>query len=219
MIKVKNILIIALVLTTMTTTVMAAPSVANILHIDRKHRKIYVLNGSKVIYKSECGVGRGGLKIKKKMSDFITPTGEFVVDLILYVKPQFNTISMLNFNKYKSSKNYSSLASPPDGLSRLFQNMNNIDFDKNGKADQAYGLGYIGLNSNRAVTGPKMRMYGSVPYWFSIALHGTPNNDNVGQANSGGCIHLSEKDITYLVENRIVKIGTQVIISDLPPYK
>lgn len=217
MIKTIVIAIIIFIFIVTTVEVVAIHSEVNTIHIDRKHHKFYVLNDNKVIYQSECGTGKGGLKTKKRMSDLVTPTGEFVVDLILYKNSSFNTVSKSNINKYRKSKDYFDLVSSTDGLSELFKNMNNIDFDKNGKADQAYGVGYIGLNSNNSVTGPKMRMYGSVPYWFSIAMHGTPNKDNIGKANSGGCVHLSEKDLSYLIENGVVKIGTKIFISDASP--
>lgn len=199
------------------TKTTVATSEADIIHIDRKGRTLYVLKHDRIIYRTHCGTGKGGLKTKKNMSDLITPTGDFKVDLILYKKSKYNAVSKNNIDKYKHSKKYGKFIISTGGLNILLENMNSIDFDKNGIPDYAYGTGYIGLNSDMAITGPKMKAYNNVPYWFSIAIHGTPNKDNIGKANSGGCIHLSEKDLSYLIETDIVKIGTKVIISDLPP--
>ncbi|NJQ98763.1 MAG: L,D-transpeptidase [Hydrococcus sp. CSU_1_8] len=55
----------------------------------------------------------------------------------------------------------------------------------------------------------------NTPYWFSIALHGTPTEKtDIGAANSGGCIHVQQQVLKKLVEEGIVKIGTPVIIAD-----
>ena len=176
---------------------------ANMLHVDRKGHKFYVLDDDgKIIYQAPAGIGRGGLKKKKRMSDQVTPTGNFKVDLILHKNPKWNAISENNKELYKG------------GLKTLFDNMNGIDFDRNGKSDGAYGTAYIGLDSKDAVTGPKLSQYGKTPYWYSIAIHGTPSPSNIGKSNSGGCVHLSEKDLNHLIEKKIVQIGTPVTISD-----
>jgi len=176
---------------------------ANTLHVDRGGHKFYVLdNNGKIIYQAPAGIGRGGLKKKTKMNDYVTPTGNFEVGLILHKDPKWNKLSEGNKKRYKGD------------LKTLFDNMNNIDFDKNGKPDRAYGTAYIGLDSKTAVTGPKLSKYGKTPYWYSIAIHGTPDKANIGKSNSGGCVHLSEKDLNYLIENKIIQIGTSITIDD-----
>jgi lipoprotein-anchoring transpeptidase ErfK/SrfK len=56
---------------------------------------------------------------------------------------------------------------------------------------------------------------GNTPYWFSIALHGTPNeSSDIGKANSGGCIHVEQNVLKKLVEEGAIEIGTRVIITD-----
>jgi hypothetical protein len=194
-----------------------------IIKIDRAAQQMQVIdaNGVEVI-KAPIGIGRGGLKTKRDMMDYVTPTGEFVVDLILYQQESFNSISPQLRDRYLNSE-FRELFTQPQGLKELFQNMNSLDFDGNGKPDRSYGIAYIGLNAtstNSVVTGPKMRYAswvggGNTPYWFSIALHGTPNEKtDIGAANSGGCIHVQQQVLKKLVEEGIVKIGRPVIISD-----
>lgn len=189
------------------------------LYIDRSGKELYVLkpDGS-VLWKKPCGIGRGGLKQKRNMADSVTPTGQFKIDIILYEKADFNAVSDRIIDKYKQKKKYHGLVSNKEGLSKLFRNMNRIDFNRDGKSDKAYGIAYIGLDSDNAITGPKLKPYHNGPqYWFSIALHGTPNESNVGKARSGGCVHVNKADLTRLIEEGIVKIGTKVTIADNPP--
>jgi hypothetical protein len=136
------------------------------------------------------------------MADNVTPTGEFMVDIILNHKPEFNQ----------------SLHPTSVNLAQLLHNMDNMDFNHDGRPDRAYGNAYIGLDSKTAITGPKLTRYrDGTPYWFSIALHGTPDPATIGNAASGGCIHLSADTLAHLIEAGIVKIGTRVTISDGPP--
>lgn len=162
------------------------------------------------------------------MSDNITPTGDFKVELVLSKKADFNAIDSSFQKKYRTTPTFLSLVNSRSGLEQLFKNMNSIDFNADGKPDNAYGAAYIGLTSGTAitgpyaartaVTGPKMRLYGNVPYWYSIAIHGTPNPDKaLGQATSGGCVHLGEDALMKLIGESFVKIGTRVTIADVPP--
>lgn len=190
------------------------------VYIDRAGLQFYVMdqNGN-VLFKAPCGIGKGGLKQKKNMSDSVTPTGEFTVDLILYENNSFDDILKSSADRYSKQKKYFGLISSPDGLSKLFQNMNSLDFNSDGKPDNAYGSGYLGLDSRTSITGPKMQEYKNTPYWFSIAIHGTPDEKNVGKMNSGGCVHLKKADLSKLIETGFIKIGTKVIIGDVEPGK
>ncbi|NJP19722.1 MAG: L,D-transpeptidase [Hydrococcus sp. CRU_1_1] len=193
------------------------------IKIDRATQQMQIIDANSAeVIKVPIGIGRGGLKSKRDMMDYVTPTGEFVVDLILYQQESFNQVSPKLRDRYLNSE-FRELFAQPQGLKELFQNMNSLDFDGNGKPDKSYGIAYIGLNAastNSVVTGPKMR-YASwqgganTPYWFSIALHGTPTEKtDIGAANSGGCIHVQQQVLKKLVEEGIVKIGTPVIIAD-----
>lgn len=176
-------------------------------------------SGGTVLAKYPIGIGKGSLqKVKRSMSDNITPTGDFTVELVLSRKSHENAVASSFQKRYQSSPQYTRLVESKSGLAQLFKNMNSIDFNADGKPDNAYGTAYIGLTSKRVITGPKMRMYGKTPYWYSIAIHGTPDPDRtIGRATSGGCVHLGEDGLMKLIGEKFVKVGTRVIIADAPP--
>lgn len=217
----KKIFLVFIFLSILISSLISVPAAAepdNKVYIDRKNKVFYLMSSDgNIIMKDGCGIGRGGLGDKTNMQDQITPTGDFAIDLILYRDPAFNQISESNREKYKNNKSYSDFVASSAGLANLFKNMSEIDFNGDGKSDAAYGAGYIGLDSASAVTGPKMSIFKKTPYWFSIALHGTPDQSNIGNAMSGGCIHLSEKTLEKLIQGRLLDIGTQVKIADGPP--
>ncbi|MBD2120932.1 L,D-transpeptidase [Trichocoleus sp. FACHB-262] len=185
------------------------------LVIHRSDKRLEVLNSQgDRLYEAPIGIGQGGLKEKQDMADLVTPTGEMTVDLILYKKSAYNQIASQNVQRFAQNPQFRPLVSQPQGLVQLFQNMSRLDFDGNGSPDKAYGDGYIGLASETTITGPKMSTFASTPYWFSIALHGTPNLKNIGQANSGGCVHLAPDTLKQLIEQKWVQLGTAVKIVD-----
>jgi len=187
--------------------------------IDRAKREMKVIQNGKIIQSCKIGIGRGGLNRKKSMADNVTPTGRFEVDIILTSDSNLNKTSDQLLRKYKGNTKAVSYLSSGDGLKRLFANMNGLDFDGNGKPDTAYGAAYIGLNGISksgqapAITGPKLSTYAGKDYWFSIALHGTPDEEkNLGNANSGGCVHLPKSALQTLISNETIKIGSIVEI-------
>jgi hypothetical protein len=185
------------------------------LLIHRADKRLEVLNSQgKPVYQAPVGIGQGGLKEKQDMADLVTPTGQMTVDLILYKKSTYNQIVSQNVERFSKNPEFRPLVDQPQGLVQLFKNMNRIDFDGNGGPDKAYGDGYIGLTSETVITGPKMSKFEQTPYWFSIALHGTPDPKNIGQANSGGCVHLGSGTLQQLIENGWVRLGTVVKITD-----
>jgi hypothetical protein len=186
------------------------------LHINRKEKTLVVVGAdNKVLFQSPVGIGKGGLKRKRSMNDLVTPTGDFVVDLVLVKStPKFNNVSPKYLRRY-SKKVVGTYLSSPDALGRLFKNMNSIDFDGNGKPDGAYGSAYFGFSSQKAVTGPKLSTFKGTRYWYSIAMHGTPHEQrDIGDAYSGGCVHLPAATIEKLVANKWISVGTKVTISD-----
>lgn len=200
------------------------------IYIDRKGRKLYTVDATgAVTAQYPIGIGKGSIRrTKRSMSDNITPIGDFKVELVLSKNADFNAIDRSFLKKYRTSPTFLSLVNSKSGLEQLFKNMNSIDFNADGKPDNAYGAAYIGLTSRTAITGPntsrtaiagpKMHLYGNVPYWYSIAIHGTPNPDKaLGQATSGGCIHLGEDALMKLIGEKFVKVGTRVTIQDAPP--
>jgi L,D-transpeptidase catalytic domain. len=183
---------------------------------------LYAIDGKNtVIAKYPVGIGKGPLwKPKRSMSDYITPTGEFTVEMILSKNSDLNAIDSSFHKRYQSSSRFLNLINSKPKLAQLFKNMNSIDFNRNGAPDNAYGTGYISLTSENAVTGPKMRTYpcGHLPYWYSIAIHGTPDPEKaIGHAASGGCVHLGEDALMKLIGEKFVKVGTRVTIADAPP--
>lgn len=194
-----------------------------VIKIKRSTKEMTIFDRHNVaMMKTPIGIGRGGLKTKTDMIDLVTPIGTMKVDLILYKDENFNQVAPEMKAKYLSS-GFKDFFTNQAGLKQLFQNMNRIDFNSDGQPDQSYGIAYIGLTSatdQKIVTGPKMRYANwqsgkNIPYWFSIALHGTSTEEkDLGSANSGGCIHVSRKVLTEIIETGIIQIDTQVIITD-----
>ncbi len=183
------------------------------ISVNRKTHLLKVERLGKVLVQSKVGLGRGGQGQKKSMNDCITPEGEFEVDIILSENSALDKVSESLLAKYKSNKMAESYLSSQDGLAKLFVNMNSIDFNGDDKADTAYGAAYIGLNSDKAITGPKLSQYNGITYWFSIALHGTADESkNIARSNSGGCVQVPRSVLNEMLEKGIIKIGTKILI-------
>jgi len=198
---------------TLALVAQAAPQ--PVVHVDRKHRQVYILDvHGGVVHQEPAGVGRGGLKDKTTMSDLVTPLGSFRVDLVVSENGDHNAISDELKDRWTGDPTYGPLVAD---LRRLYANMSALDFDGDGAPDRAYGSAYVGLHSDTVVTGPKMRRFLGTPYWYSIALHGTPDPANLGAANSGGCVHLSAELLSRLLSDGTLKVGRTVVIADGPP--
>ena len=188
------------------------------VHVDRQDRVVYILDQKgTVTHQEPIGVGRGGLTEKFTMSDYVTPTGTFTVDLVLEESAEHNDIEAGLRTRWARHAIYGPLLDPADRLTTLYANMASLDFDGDQKPDRAYGVAYVGLDSATAVTGPKLRQYHGTPYWYSIALHGTPDPSNLGQARSGGCVHVSAELLQRLIREGTLAVGQQVRIADGPP--
>lgn len=203
-----------------------APSVApppnepHRVHVDRTSRTLSVVDQAGRIVRSEAiGIGRGGLGEKTTMADFITPTGDFTVDLVLHRSARHNAVSGEAVDRFSPEPELLRLLEGEPGLEGLYRNMGSIDFDGDGAPDNAYGEAYVGLDSPSAVTGPKMRRHSKsgTAYWYSIALHGTPDPDNLGQARSGGCVHVSHGLLESLIRDGSLAVGSRVTIADGGP--
>lgn len=157
------------------------------------------------------GIGRGGLKTKTGMADCVTPTGEFIVDVVLTSEPELTQIA--DKQKLLMSKRFASLVKDGAGRAKIFETMNAQDFNRDGKPDRAYGFGFIGLDGKG--TGPKLIAAGKSARWYSIALHGSPNETAaIGKATSEGCIHVPEQVLKRLLREHLVDVGTRVYITD-----
>ena len=191
------------------------------IFIDRLHKQLYVLDsGAHVIFQDAIGIGAGGAIEKHSMSDQVTPTGKFIVDIILCKDKSFDAIGLKNVRRYAKSVKFASYVTGQKGLSDLFKNMCLLDFDKDGKADRAYGEGYIGLSGQpgeKTITGPKMSTFQGTPYWYSIALHGTDEPRKTFEHPSGGCIHLRSAALKKLIVEHLVSPGTSVLVTDHAP--
>ena len=200
--------------------VSAAPaqSELNRVVIKLKERSLTIFSSKdgKTLLKTKIGIGRGcnanASAIKRSMEDCITPTGNFSVDIILADATKSSNSAALQ-QKYKNDLRAMKYLGSKTGLARLFANMNSIDFNGDGNADTAYGAGYLGLDSKDAITGPKFSQFKGTDYWFSIALHGTPDEKrNIGQAHSGGCVQLPGAALDRALKDRLIQIGTPVNI-------
>ncbi|MBX2802045.1 MAG: L,D-transpeptidase [Myxococcales bacterium] len=194
-----------------------ADSVVHV-HVDRAGRTLSVLRHGSVVSQQPIGIGRGGLAVKERMGDYVTPTGTFVVDLILHDAGSHDAVSPDVVERFADDAEFAELLADDAGLRQLWRNMKGIDFDGDGLADAAYGSAYIGLAATGGeVTGPKMSRYADTARWFSIALHGTPDPSTLGAAASGGCVHLGADLLTDLIEGGQIGLGSLVTIADGPP--
>lgn len=184
--------------------------------VNRKERSMQVESKSEgLILKTPVGIGAGGLRKKRSMQDMVTPTGTFTADIVLASEPGLCAIDPALLRRYKGQPEYERYLSSERGLAELFDNMNKLDFDGDGKPDRAYGDGYIGLNSSEAVTGPKLSKFKGIIYWYSIAIHGTAEEKNkIGKACSGGCIEIPSGPLKKLLSKKIASPGLSVTIHD-----
>jgi hypothetical protein len=185
-----------------------------LVEVDRKERRLVVLDPrGKLRLESRVGLGRGGLAGKHNMNDGITPCGKFKVDIVLCCDSRFNAVSRTVADRYKKDRQACAYLNSTEGLSRLFSNMNSLDFNADGRPDNAYGTAYIGLDSPLCLTGPKLSRFSNKTYWFSIAIHGTNNEKaNIGKLNSGGCIQVPAAILDRLVRDRILVTGSTVLV-------
>lgn len=192
----------------------AADTRAQSALIDGVQKKISVFDRfGKLMLTSPVQIGKGGVGVKRSMADFITPVGEFDVDIILSHREDEVAVVQTLSDRFGRSPSYRRYFERRSGLVSLFQSMNSLDFDGNKEPDSAYGRGYIGLNSKQFVTGPKMHQFKGRPYWFSIALHGTPDEDGFGKGTSGGCVHLPREVLDRILTEELLTLGSKVTIS------
>lgn len=186
----------------------------NSILIDRKNKRMSLVDESgKNLLTCPIGIGRGPLARKTSMQDCITPVGSFVVDVVLTADPKLNEID--GKRKIEISKNprFVPLVKDGSGLAEIFQTMNRQDFNRDGKADSAYGFAFLGLDGK--TTGPKLIAAGKSARWYSIALHGTPNEQKaIGHTTSEGCIHLEKAVLQKILMERLAGVGTPVYIND-----
>jgi hypothetical protein len=198
----------------------AAPRGVARVHVDRLARRIHLVDaGGTTVETALVGIGRGGLATKQSMEDEVTPTGTFTVDLVLHRAGTKDAVSAASAGRFASVPELARLVAGDPGLPGLFANMDSLDFDGDGAADHAYGDVYVGLDAPDAVVGPKLRRHSrtGTPYWYSIALHGTPDPANLGAARSGGCVHVDGALLERLIDDGVLAVGATVTIADGGP--
>ena len=95
--------------------------------------------------------------------------------------------------------------------STLFKNMNSIDFSGDREAGE-YGIGYVSLAPVNSVKQPfAFNRYNGTFRWYSFALHGSNNDQRIGQKVTGGCINLAQPALQAVLKT--VKLGDEVVIS------
>lgn len=186
----------------------------NSVLIDRKSRSLSIVNqAGRILLSCPIGIGRGPLKEKSSMQDCITPTGAFTVDVVLTDTPALNQIDKSTKEQIERDARFRQFVKDGDGLAKVFRTMNEQDFNRDGAPDKAYGLAFLGLQGKN--TGPKLIAAGKSARWYSIALHGTPNEARaIGGATSEGCIHLSRESLKTILDAHFVGVGTSVYIND-----
>lgn len=186
----------------------------NSILIDRKSKRMSLVDETgKTLISCRIGIGKGPLSAKTSMNDFITPTGKFVVDVVLTDDAKLNQIDRGRQVELSIDPRFAPLVKDGKGLADVFKTMNRQDFNRDGKPDQAYGFAFLGLDGK--VTGPKLIAAGKSARWYSIALHGTPNEAKaIGRATSEGCIHVQKAVLQKILTEHLVEPGTPVYIND-----
>ena len=152
------------------------------------------------------GHGRHGIACEgTTFEEGITPLGTFQVNAILS-NDRFEMDPALVEQSGKSEE---------DLRESLFTNMNSIDFKGDGETGE-YGIGYISLAPVPATEQPfRFNTYGGVFRWYSFAIHGSNDQNRIGQAVTGGCINAGRFTMDVLVER--LKLGDQVEIASNTP--
>jgi hypothetical protein len=150
----------------------------------------------------KVGFGRNGITCDgSRFEEGYTPLGRFRVNGI-FSHDRFEMEPTLIAQSGKSEAE----------LRRtLFRNMNAIDFDGDGEARE-YGSGYVSLTPVDSVKQPfAFNTYEGKFRWYSFAIHGSNNDQRVGQKVTGGCVNVAEAALQSLLS--AVKLGDEVVIS------
>jgi hypothetical protein len=154
----------------------------------------------------KVGFGRKGITCAgSRFEEGYTPLGRFKVNAILsndrfVMEPALIT---------QSGKSEAELRTT------LFTNMNAIDFDGDGKTGE-YGIGYVSLAPVDSVKQPfAFNTYDGRFRWYSFAIHGSNNDQRIGEQVTGGCVNVAEPVLRTLLQS--VKLGDEVVISAKGP--
>jgi len=150
----------------------------------------------------KVGYGRLGVTCPgTRFEEGYTPLGRFKVNAILTQK-RFEMEPALIAQSGKTEAEL---------RSTLFKNMNSIDFSGDGEAGE-YGIGYVSLAPVNSVKQPfAFNRYDGTFRWYSFALHGSNNDQRIGQKVTGGCINLAQPALQTVLNT--VKLGDEVVIT------
>ncbi len=148
------------------------------------------------------GYGKYGISCEDTtFMEGVTPIGKFRVNAIL----SDSKFEMEPALVEKSGKSRTYLEQ------NLFKNMNAIDFKGDG-ISREYGDGYISLAPVNSIPQPfEFNEYAGKFRWYSFAIHGTNNEDRVGQKITGGCLNVPSEDLNILLDT--VELGDVVEIT------
>ena len=150
----------------------------------------------------KVGYGRLGVTCPgTRFEEGYTPLGRFKVNAIL-TQTRFEMEPALIAQSGKTEAEL---------RSTLFKNMNSIDFSGDGEAGE-YGIGYVSLAPVNSVKQPfAFNRYDGTFRWYSFALHGSNNDQRIGQKVTGGCINLAQPALQTVLNT--VKLGDEVVIT------
>ncbi len=150
----------------------------------------------------KVGFGRNGVTCAgSRFEEGYTPLGRFKVNAIL----SGDRFVMDPALVAQSGKSEAELRKT------LFRNMNAIDFNGDGETGE-YGIGYISLAPVNSVSQPfAFNTYNGTFRWYSFAIHGSNNDQRIGQKVTGGCVNVTEADLKTLLS--FVKLGDEVVIN------
>ena len=180
----------------------AAEPIRIVLHLKDPSMSFGVLpqGEERTIFK--VGFGRNGVTCAgTRFEEGYTPLGRFRVNGILsndrfVMEPELIARSGKTEDELRAS---------------LFRNMNAIDFDGDGESGE-YGLGYVSLAPVDSVKQPfEFNTYDGRFRWYSFAIHGSNNDQRIGQQVTGGCVNVAEPILKTLLQT--VKLGDVVEVS------
>jgi hypothetical protein len=161
-----------------------------------------VLTGAEGRTTFKVGYGRHGVTCAgSRFEEGYTPLGRFKVNAILS-NGRFAMDPALIAQSGKTEAELRTI---------LFRNMNAIDFNGDGETGE-YGIGYVSLAPVGGVKQPfSFNTYNGTFRWYSFALHGSNNDQRIGQRVTGGCVNLAEPALKTLLS--VVQLGDEVVIT------
>ena len=165
-----------------------------------KSQGVFSRGAERTIFK--VGYGRHGVTCAgSRFEEGYTPLGRFRVNAIL----SNGRFAMEPSLIARSGKTEAELRNT------LFKSMNAIDFSGDGVSGE-YGIGYVSLEPLNSVKQPfAFNTYDGRFRWYSFAIHGSNDDQRIGQKVTGGCINVAAPVLKTLLA--AVQLGDEVEIS------